>query len=234
MKKLVSLLAPSALAFLALGTAVCANPALAQTRSVVSVGQAGTVPRPAAIVLTGTERTAALTAASRALGTVRSVQGRFTQLAPNGGRTAGTYYLQRPGRARFEYDSPAPLLIVSDGTTVAIHDRELRNTDRAPLRSTPLFFVLKNNPNLDADFRITRVARAGDLLQITARDRDGEIDGELTLTLQGPNMALQSWAAVDATGATTTVRLDTMTTVARLNPRLFIADDLQDPTNRRR
>jgi outer membrane lipoprotein-sorting protein len=224
MKKLLVL---SAAAVLSLSLPAMATP----LRAVV--GAQASAASTAAVPLTGAARTQALADASRALSATRTVQGRFTQLAPDGSRTTGAYYMSRPGRARFEYDSPAPLLIVSDGTTVAISDRDLRNTDRVPLRSTPLFFVLGATVNLERDFRITAVARQGDLLLITARDRTGEIDGELTLALQGTAMTLRSWEALDATNARTTVRLDTVQTGQRLSPRLFVAEDLQRQRDRR-
>ena len=215
MKKLLLAAAVAALAI--------SVPAIATPSRVLSLGQAAA----SATVLTGAERTQALTQASTALAQTRTMQGRFTQVGPDGSRTTGAYYMQRPGRARFEYDTPAPLLIVSDGTTVAIHDRELENTDRAPLRSTPLYFILSQDVNLERDFRITAVSRMGDTLYVTARDRNGEIDGQLTNALQGPSMTLRSWETVDATNARTTVRLDTIQTGQRLSPRLWRTEDLQ-------
>jgi outer membrane lipoprotein-sorting protein len=222
MNKLLLAAAAAALAF--------SVPALATPTRLVSVGQAAA----SATVLTGAERAQALTQASAALAQTRTMQGRFTQIGPDGSWTTGAYYMQRPGRARFEYDSPAPLLIVSDGTTVAIHDRALENTDRAPLRSTPLYFILSRDVNLERDFRITAVSRSGDTLFIAARDRAGEIDGQLTIALQGPAMTLRSWEAVDATNARTTVRLDTVQTGQRLSPRLWRTEDLQSTTRRDR
>jgi outer membrane lipoprotein-sorting protein len=203
-------------------------PALATPSRIASFGQAAA----SAVVLTGAERTQALSQASAALSQTRTMQGRFTQIGPDGSRASGAYYMQRPGRARFEYDAPTPLLIVADGATVAIHDRELQNTDRAPLRSTPLHFILSRDVNLERDFRITSVSRTGDTLYVTARDRAGEIDGQLTIALQGPALTLRSWEALDATNARTTVRLDTIQTGQRLSPRLWRTEDLQTSRDR--
>ncbi|MGE0044787.1 MAG: outer membrane lipoprotein carrier protein LolA [Hyphomonadaceae bacterium] len=172
-------------------------------------------------VLTGAARAQALTQASAALNAQRSVQGRFRQVAPDGTATTGRFYLQRPGRVRFEYDAPSQLLIVSDGQTVAIHDRALRSLDRAPLRQTPLYFVLKNNINLDRDARVTRVARDGGALFVSVRDRTGEADGEITLRLEGANMTLRSWEVVDATGSRTRVALTSVDSGGAIDPRLF-------------
>jgi outer membrane lipoprotein-sorting protein len=173
--------------------------------------------------LDGAERSQVLAAASAALNAQRSLQGRFSQVAPDGQTTTGRFYLQRPGRVRFEYDPPAQFLIVADGSIVAIQDGALRTTNRAPLRSTPLFFVLKDGVNLERDARITRVVRDGDALLVSARDRSGQADGELTLRLEGPNYTLRSWDVVDATGGRTRVSLSGVQTAAALDPRLFRA-----------
>ena len=48
---------------------------------------------------------------------------RFTQTDTRGGRLSGTLILQKPGRARFDYDPPSGLVVASDGHRVAVLDR---------------------------------------------------------------------------------------------------------------
>ncbi|MDP7602638.1 MAG: outer membrane lipoprotein carrier protein LolA, partial [Alphaproteobacteria bacterium] len=57
-------------------------------------------------------------------GTV-TLQARFSQIAPDGEVSEGTFYLRRPGRLRFEYDPPNPVLVMADGVWLIYHDREL-------------------------------------------------------------------------------------------------------------
>ncbi|MBI1186408.1 MAG: outer membrane lipoprotein carrier protein LolA [Alphaproteobacteria bacterium] len=173
--------------------------------------------------LQGAERTRALTQASAALNSQRLLAGRFRQTAPDGSVSQGRFYLQRPGRVRFEYDPPTSMLIVADGSIVAIEDRALRSTNRSPLRETPLFFVLKNDINLERDARVTRVRREGGALLVSARDRTGQADGEITLRLEGPNYELRSWDVVDASGALTRIALTQVSRPERVDPRLFRA-----------
>ena len=92
---------------------------------------------PAAIVLQGQARTAALARANSALNSVQRLQGRFLQSSPDGVNARGRFFLERPGRLRFQYDPPSTLLIVSDGRVVSMRDTALRTTERTPLRSTP-------------------------------------------------------------------------------------------------
>ena len=180
----------------------------------------------APMVLAGAERASALTQANTTLNAVARLQGRFLQSSPDGSRAAGAFYLQRPGKLRFEYDPPATLLIVSDGSVVSMRDRTLRTTDRTPLRATPLNRIRRSQGNLDHDARITRVARQGQWLQVTARDRSGQTDGEITLYFVGPSTQLASWDVVDATGARTRIVLSNLTQPASLDGGLFRLEDI--------
>jgi outer membrane lipoprotein-sorting protein len=46
---------------------------------------------------------------------VRTMVGDFVQVGPDGSRTEGKFYLQKPGRVRFEYNPPTPIELVADG-----------------------------------------------------------------------------------------------------------------------
>ena len=51
-----------------------------------------------------------------------SVKGRFQQTNEKGSEADGTFYLARPGRARFDYDPPSGLVITCDGRTITLSD----------------------------------------------------------------------------------------------------------------
>ncbi len=180
---------------------------------------------PTPVTLEGAQRNAALARANAALNGVQRLQGRFVQSSPDGGNARGRFFLERPGRLRFQYDPPSTLLIVSDGRVVAMRDTALRTTERTPLRSTPLHLILDASVDLARDARVTRVAQAGERLMITARDRTGEMDGSITLNF-GPNAALESWDVIDGAGATTRVALSELTRPASFDRALFRLDDI--------
>ena len=172
-------------------------------------------------LLAGPERAAALAQASASLNRIAAVQGRFAQIAPNGSRSQGDIYLARPGKMRFQYDAPSPLTIVSDGSVVAVFDNTSRDVQRLPLRSTPLYYVLKKDVNLERDARIVRVSRSGDSLLVTARDRTGDADGEITIIFAGPTYDLREWVVTDGQRQTTRISLSGVRASGSVNPRLF-------------
>ncbi len=183
-------------------------------------------------VLDGAARAEGLALANRSLNAVQRLQGRFVQQSPGGVRATGMFYLQRPGRLRLQYDPPATLLIVADGNVVSMRDTELRTTERTPIRSTPLNIILGQTINLERDARVLRVSRAGPWLLITARDRAGQTDGQITLQFFGPNAELRSWDVIDATGARTRISLSEITQPASFDRTLFRLEDVLP--NRRR
>lgn len=174
----------------------------------------------------GAEREAALARANASLNAITRMQGRFVQAAPDGSRAGGQFYLERPGKLRFEYDPPATMLIVSDGNVVALRDTALRTTDRTPLESTPLNLILGARINLERDARIVRVSESGPWLLVTAQDRSGQTDGRITLNFYGPEAELRSWDVIDATGARTRITLQDVTQPASLARSLFRLEDM--------
>lgn len=168
-----------------------------------------------------------------------TLQARFLQFSPGGQESGGDLALDRPGRVRFDYDDPSPILMVADGATVALADFALETIDRVPLSATPLRYVLGDAP-LNASEAVAQVNRADERIYITLVDPNGETDGRLTLIFhdakpdEGPDtMVLEGWYAVDAMGGLTEVRLTEPQLNASLDPRLFILDD-EDVTGRDR
>jgi outer membrane lipoprotein-sorting protein len=108
----------------------------------------------------------------------------------------------------------------------------LRTTERTPLRSTPLNIILGETIDLERNARVLRVSRAGPWLMITARDRGGQMDGQITLQFYGPEAELRSWDVIDATGARTRISLSELTRPANFERSLFRLEDML--SNRRR
>jgi outer membrane lipoprotein-sorting protein len=172
---------------------------------------------------------------------LNTLQARFIQFSPDGSESAGLLSLDRPGRARFDYDDPSPILLVADGSTVAVADFQLETLDRVPLGATPLAPLLDANETLAETGVVADAGRAEGRLYLTLVDPDGETDGRLTLIFDDPDenraateMSLAGWYAVDALGGLTEVRLSEVQTGLTLNPRLFILDDEDVFTDDRR
>lgn len=170
----------------------------------------------------------------QSLNNTMNFSGRFTQQNPDGSIDYGTIYLQRPGKLRFEYDAPNPLLVVSDGVTLVQQDRALETTDRFPLAATPLNYFLKENVNLANDTEVVSLIKDPREMRVTARDGSGEMDGEITMAFDIRTLALKGWTITDAFGGQTQLRLSDLQYNQRIDPRKFILrdDNRRDRRNR--
>ena len=159
-----------------------------------------------------------------------SAQGEFTEISGAQSR-AGRFWLQRPGKMRFEYTNPAGLLVVADGSNVKRWDPRLNVFRQVPLGQTPLSTFLARNVRLDQGVRIDRVTRMqSGAFALTVRDSRRPNDGQVILSFAGSPMRLREWTITDAQGGRTTTRLTTLTAASGLSPSLF---QLRDPTRRR-
>jgi len=149
-------------------------------------------------------------------------RGRFTQSDPRGATTQGELFLKRPGKARFAYDPPSGLLVVSDGGRVIVQDKRLDTFTAYPLGATPLSLFLAKTIRLDKGVQVTRVSRAADGFSITARDGRKETAGQITLAFTDNPMSLVGWTVADAQGRTTQVRIAGLQRASGLDPGLFV------------
>ncbi|MDA8708830.1 outer membrane lipoprotein carrier protein LolA [Hellea sp.] len=160
-----------------------------------------------------------------AMNSTASFSGRFAQYAADGSFAQGQVYIRRPGKLRFEYDAPNPLLIVSDGVTLTQQDKALETIDRVPLAATPLNYFLKENIDLANDTEVIGLQKTYNEWRVTARDGSGELDGAITMVFDANTLALKEWIIADNFGGETRVLLSDLKYNERINPRLFVLRD---------
>src|SRR5271167_4352493 len=81
--------------------------------------------KPAEPITTEAGQHALVDRVSLYLSTIQSMVGNFVQVGPDGRKTEGKFYIQKPGKVRFEYDPPSPIDVVADGSFVQVRDRKL-------------------------------------------------------------------------------------------------------------
>lgn len=174
---------------------------------------------------------AILARAQATLQNLASAQGTFVETS-GAQRREGRFYLQRPGKMRFEYTNPAGLLVVSDGSNVKRYDPRLNVFRQVPLSQTPLSTFLARTVRLDQGVRIDRVVRMQDGgYSITALDARRPNDGAVVLMFGGSPERLLEWTIRDAQGTMTRTQLTRVTAAPNLAASLF---QLRDPTQRPR
>ena len=162
------------------------------------------------------------------LSAMTDMQGNFLQVGPDGSLAEGKFYLRRPGRLRFEYKPPEQMLVVADGTWVAVKDG-FSAAQRYPLGATPLGLLLQDHVNLAKEVKVLAVERQPGALRIKLADKSGNAPGDITLVFDEPSLQLRQWVVTDAQGLQTTVALRNIQSGIRADNALFVVKTEQRP-----
>ncbi len=170
--------------------------------------QPSPAPAPAltAPVLTAQDK-ADLARISTYLDGLRTLKAHFLQVSPDGDTSEGTAWLSRPGRMRFEYDPPAPFLLVAGFGSAVFFDKQLKQTSAVPLSTTPLGLLLADHIGFGGEVRVTAVNRLPGQIQVSMVRATAPADGSLTLVFADAPLALRQWAVTDAQRQETRVSL---------------------------
>jgi outer membrane lipoprotein-sorting protein len=158
------------------------------------------------------------------LSAVQTMDGEFVQYNPNGDQQQGKFFIQRPGKVRFQYDPPASLSVIADGKSVLVFDKKLQTYDIWPLSQTPLRLLLQDDLNLATSDKVTRVGVAPDLVEIEMHDDTKFSAGTLNLIFDRKSYELRQWTVTDQQGLQTMVALYNVETGKELGSDLFKID----------
>lgn len=152
---------------------------------------------------------------------LRNLQGEFVQSGPGKYLASGKFYLSKPGKLRFEYTPPNPILVVADGVYVIVKDRKLETADHYPIGMTPLKFVLADKIDLINETKIIHVYQDPQTLSVTLEDKSVLVPGRLTLQFDNKKMELTQWVIIDGQGQRTTIAMRNIVKGVKADPGLF-------------
>lgn len=140
---------------------------------------------------------------------ITNLQGSFDQVDSTNKHATGRFYVQRPGKIRFDYAPPSSLRIVADGAFLAIEDSDLKTVEKYPIKSTPFRLLLADAVDLGRDARIVGVESQEGTLAISLEDKSGDASGSIKLVFDnGQDLQLKQWQITDAQGLTTEVTVN--------------------------
>lgn len=168
------------------------------------------------------DRAATIQRIEQYLSGVRTIVADFNQLGADGSAASGTFYLQRPGKMRWQYEPPTPVLMVADGTAITYYDYELDQVSQMPLNSTLAGFFAKDDVKFDDAVNITEFSNEASVIRLTIVEREAPEDGSLTLEFSDKPLALRNMLLTDASGQTTRVQLQNARYNVKLDKSLFV------------
>jgi outer membrane lipoprotein-sorting protein len=159
------------------------------------------------------------------LSSLQTLVGNFVQVGPDGSKTKGDFYIQKPGKVRFEYEAPTPIDIIADGSSLAVRDRKLATQDIYPLSQTPLRFLLSDRIDLLKDTNVVNVTADDVFVSVTIEEKQALIGtSRLMLMIGAKDGQLKQWTVTDPQGYDTTVAVYNLDSSKKIDPGLFKID----------
>jgi outer membrane lipoprotein-sorting protein len=162
---------------------------------------------------------------SQYLSGVQQMSGKFVQVGPDGTRVKGDFFIQKPGKVRFEYDPPTPIEIVADGQSVVVRNSRLATQDLYPLSQTPLRFLLSERIDLLRDTNVVGIRADDVFVTIVIEEKQALIGtSRLMMMVGAKDYQLKQWTVTDPQGYDTTVAVSHLESGKRMDPNLFRID----------
>lgn len=169
---------------------------------------------------------------------VSTMTGEFVQFGPKGEQTGGKFYLQRPGKVRFNYEAPSAYRVISDGKSVAIDNSKLNTMDLYPLSKTPLKLLLDTRIDLSGT-KVKSVKEDEDLTTIQLADKSVFGNSTITMMFDPKSYELRQWTITDSQGKDTTIMIFNVKQGVKIDPATFEVDyernlQLNSPSRRQK
>ncbi|MEO8241535.1 MAG: outer membrane lipoprotein carrier protein LolA [bacterium] len=156
------------------------------------------------------------------LNSLATVQAPFLQVNADGSKAKGMLYIQRPGRARFEYTAPNKNLVLAAGGQVVIFDaRSNQPPEQYPLARTPLNLILAQTVDLSAARMVVGHGEVGNVTIVKAQDPKHPDYGTIDLVFSENPVALTKWIITDDIGNQTSVTLGDLQVGEKLGASMF-------------
>lgn len=155
-----------------------------------------------------------------------SIVADFSQVDPNGATAEGKFYLKKPGKMRWEYKPPTPILLVSNGKVMTYYDSELDQVNYIAFDDTLAGFLAQDIITLESkSARLVDFVAKDGVIRATIVQREKPDEGSLTLEFADKPLQLKQMVVTDARGQRTNIALQNAEFGAELPDSLFKFED---------
>lgn len=154
---------------------------------------------------------------------IKTMAGKFLQIDSQGGRTEGTFYIDRPDKVRFRYAPPSREEIISVGKGFYVIDRREETQYAYPQDRVPLRQFLQEKINL-FEANIIDVVSSDDYISVTISDDTpiGTVDVSLIFDIATKD--LKQWTLTEPSGAELTFSMYEVQTGMEIPKSYFYID----------
>ncbi|MER8660328.1 outer membrane lipoprotein carrier protein LolA [Mesorhizobium sp. M1148] len=154
---------------------------------------------------------------------VKSMSGDFVQSGPRAERTKGKFFLQRPGKIRFNYAGQSGVSVIADGKSLVVYNKKLKTSRLYALSKTPLKLLLDNQVNFSGN-RLKSIKDDGAQVIIRLADKSAFGNSNITMVFDRESLDLRRWTLTDERGLTSTVTISNVKQGVRAPAGTFTID----------
>jgi len=154
---------------------------------------------------------------------VKTMTGEFVQFGPRGEQTGGKFFIERPGKIRFNYEPPSNFRVIADGKSVILENPKMKTVDLYTLGQTPLKVLLDDRIDLSGD-KVRSIQEEDDLTTIQLADKSAFGNSTITMMFDPKSYELRQWTITDAQGKDTTVMIFNVREGVTFDPSVFAID----------
>ncbi|MER9317643.1 outer membrane lipoprotein carrier protein LolA [Mesorhizobium sp. M0659] len=154
---------------------------------------------------------------------VKSMSGDFVQSGPRAERTKGKFFLQRPGKIRFNYAGQSGVSVIADGKSLVVYNKKLKTSRLYALSKTPLKLLLDNHVNFSGN-RLKSIKDDGAQVIIRLADKSAFGNSNITMVFDRESLDLRRWTLTDERGLTSTVTISNVKQGVRAPAGTFTID----------
>lgn len=163
------------------------------------------------------------------LQSLKTAKADFIQSSSLGSRLSGQFYLNRPGKLRFNYNEVDDF-VVADGVFIYFYDSQIGEQSNAPIGQTLADFLLRKDLSMSGDLSVQKVYKKDGATFITVSQSNDSAAGEVELAFNDVPYSLRGWKVTDAQGQTTDIQLKNLQLGMKLDNALF---GYRDPKKRK-
>ncbi|MFL1780683.1 Outer membrane lipoprotein carrier protein LolA [Candidatus Hepatincolaceae symbiont of Richtersius coronifer] len=135
------------------------------------------------------------------------IKSKFMQRDSVGGFSKGWFIIQKPGRARVEYDD-IPIRFIISGNSLLYQDISLKHKSFLPVNSSPFSYLLEENSSfLNKNLKLLNFVSFDDHNEITLSSIKNPELGRMILFFSKEQGELLKWIILDSKGVATEIYL---------------------------
>lgn len=154
---------------------------------------------------------------------VKSMSGDFVQSGPKAEKKHGRFFLQRPGKIRFNYAGQSGISVIADGKSLVVYNRKLKTSRLYALSKTPLKLLLDNKVDFSGS-RLKSIRDDGAQITVKLADRSAFGNSNISMVFDRKSLDLRRWSLTDEKGLTTTVTISNVKQGVRAPEGTFVID----------